>query len=397
MTHMLELQLRDLIRENLLAEIISDPLDIRNLRAVIKEQIQSLILEAEGEASFWTKFNWAGLASDLEDALSVIGLIAGGVVVLAGGTAGAPVAAVVITVAGIATMVISVGQAIDKGIKGDIYGVLFEMIDIAMAAIGLKYLSPAVAGPIREKIASVLFEFLSTVMGKLFDYIDNMADGAEEIRRKKNEVQLAVNNAKSVIHSPTAGANKIKKLVTLQQLESRAIELAVDDSEASTPPQTLGDLVLDLSSTFNDIDPRAIEPLSSQLHKIYMDAYASPPGADTQTSTKISPRRKPARVSRPSSETALAATADRSSSEPTEFISDYKFDRDDGELRWTGVEPYMGTVVGNLFNMKLGDKILPTGRITLFRVDIDPGGTAIKNVIVKGVDGNLLKIKSAGA
>jgi len=394
MSHTLELQLRDLIRENLLEEIISDPLDIHSLRAVIKEQIQGLILEAEGEASFWSEFDWSGLVSDLEDAIGVIGLVAGVVVVVAGSTAAAPVAAAVVTAAGIATMVISVGQAIDKGIKGDIYGCLFEIVDTVMAGIGLKFLPNAVTGPLRAKITSVLFDFLATVVGKVMDYIDKSEIDAEEKRMKKEEVKRAAVAAKAAAQSPNAGVNKIKNLVKLQQLESRAIELAVEDSAASTPPQTPEALVLDLSSTFNDLDTRAIEPLSSHLHTIYMDAYVSPPATDSQTSAKISPRRKPTRVSRPSRERELAATTAQSASEPTAFIKDYKFDSQNGDLRWMSGDPYMGTVVGNLYTMNPGDPIPPTGKISLVRVDFEPDGTSITNVIVKGTAGNLLKIKS---
>lgn len=385
MTHTLELQLRMLIRENLLESVSSEPLDINSLRSLVREQVRELVQEASTSGSFWSDFDWAKLFSDLEDAITVIGLVAGGALIIAGGAASAPFIAGICTAAAVATVVISVGQAVDKLLDGDIYGFFFEVLDCIFAIVGLKYLPPTVTAPLKTKILSLVYDFVTGAVGKMNEYIDKSLLDAEKKKKIKEAVKVGAAAAKTAAQA-SGGSSVKSSSATLSDLESRAIEIAIDDSDNESPPLSEGDLLTEIEASFNNIDPRAITPLSSHLHTVYLNAYVTPGDASAPGSTT-----KPKRTRAPS---RTRKTTSEVTPDPTTYIRNYKYDTQNGDLRWTGEEAYMGKVVGNLYDMKPGDRIPPTGRITLVRVDIDPIGTRITNVIVKGPTGELLKVRS---
>lgn len=381
MTHTLELQLRMLVRENLVDEIDSDPLDIYAVREIVRESIQLLIQENASDRSFWSDFDWPVIASWLEDALSALGFIAAGVVVVAGGAAAAPVAAAVVTGVGIATIVISLGQAIDKGMDGDYYGMLFEIVDMVLAFVGIKFLPPGVSGPIKTRITSLLFDFISFVVGKIMDYIDGKEINADEKRRMKEEVSKAGAAAKRGVTGPGAGSATNVNVVSKQELLARAVELGVNDFEDGNTPLTPEKLVLEIGSTFSNIDIRAIEPLSNDLHSAYIDAYTSGTqgnGSEVTNDITKKVRREIQRLQEPKVTTDM-----------------YQFVPADGTIVFIDSDPNDGVMTPPMMlkkasEMKRGEALYGSS-LKYHGMSYDDMGR-VESIILRGPKGNLIKV-----
>jgi len=329
----------------------------------------------------------------VNDAINKFELILTGVDILVigataatGGAAG-PGAAIYMKAAGIVSGVLSIGQAaiyfldpkgpfIVKGCMEIFEGIVSLLTTPAtgrMAAAGVR-----LGWRVLTELIPSIIQFLTWIAETLFP-------GVDPHNNIKKELEKAVEDFLKTKATSVPPGVDIGHLVQ---------ELAVDDSDSGLPDaRRTQDQVDTHVQQETGLPTAVISKISDDIYAIYTAAFDKPeseptPAPPIKSATTAS--KPPARRSITGGiESKVAAFTD-----PAGFIRDYKYDSQNGDLRWMGTDPYMGTVVGNLYSMKPGDTIPPTGRIKLVGIETASNGSSIEKVVVKGPTGEFFKVKS---
>lgn len=368
MTYPLELQLRLLIREHLMSEAAPapEPVDEYTVYRAINEGINT--------AEWWLA------AADL--------VVIGGVA--ASGGAAAPAAAMYLKASGIAGGIMSFGQAaiyfadpkgpfIVKGCMEILEGIVSLLTTPAVARMtsaGVK-----LGWRVLTELIPVIQQVLTWIAEKLFPGFDPSGEVKNEIKRSVEEFLRT--KAKSV----TPGVD-IGHLVQ---------ELAVNDSESGLPEARRSPEDVDIYvQQETGLPGSAISEISDDIYALYIDAFD---GSENGPSAPSDVKPAAGRSQRVKKQSSVSRISDKISAltalpDPAGFIRDYKYDSQNGDLRWMGSDPYMGTVVGNLYTMKPGDTIPPSGRIKFVGIETASNGSSIEKVVVKGPAGDFFKVRS---
>lgn len=367
MTYPLELQLRLLIREHLLAESGPAPAtDSFEVYRVVNDAINT--------------FEWFLAAADIV----VIGSVAA-----SGGALSLP-AAMYLKAAGLLGGVLNIGQAAiyftdPKGpfiVRGcmeifeGIVSLLTTPATARMAAAGVR-----LGWRVLTELTPVILQVLTWITEKLFPGLDPHDDIKKEL-------------AKAVADFLKTKAPSVPPGVDIGQLVQ---ELAIDDSASGLPGARRTQVDVDTQvQQETGLPTNVISNMSDDLYVLYTAAFDS---VDSDSGANL-PAAPPAPKQKPINKKPAVAGMERKVAEltklpdPDAFIRDYKYDSQNGDLRWMGDDPYMGSVVGNLYTMKPGDTIPPTGRIKLVGIEIESSGTSIEKVVVKGPTGEFFKVRS---